>query len=356
MQIHENFNPSETLSAAEVLKLAQGSDLRLLDVRAPVEFSKGHLPLSHNGPILSDAERQQVGIIYRVDGQDAAIALGHQLVEPVWEARVDEWLTYLRSGPTPVITCWRGGLRSETAQQWLSEAGFKAPRIQGGYKAIRRELMARLSQPLRGVVVTGMTGTGKTRFLRGLEDRTMIDLEKLANHKGSAFGFMGEQPAQQTFENALGQELLRTQNAVLLEDESRLIGRCVIPEPFFSNFSLLPRVVLTEDFEVRVENIIDEYVLGGGDPKNLREKLENSIIQIQSRLGGADTTEILGDLREAFRTKDLDLHRQWIGTLLVKYYDRLYQYSASKGHQPILFQGDAAACAEYLRQHSELML
>ena len=114
MQIPEKFNP--TVSAAEVLKLLPLESLRLLDVRAPVEFAKGMIPGTRNGPILNNAERHQVGIIYREDGQAAAIALGHQLVEPVWEARVEEWLTFLRSGSTPLLYCWRGGLRSETAQ------------------------------------------------------------------------------------------------------------------------------------------------------------------------------------------------------------------------------------------------
>jgi tRNA 2-selenouridine synthase len=353
MQIPEKFNP--TVSAAEVLKLLPLESLRLLDVRAPVEFAKGMIPGTRNGPILNNAERHQVGIIYREDGQAAAIALGHQLVEPVWEARVEEWLTFLRSGSTPLLYCWRGGLRSETAQQWLIEAGLPVPRVQGGYQALRRLLCARLAKVPKGVVITGMTGTGKTRFLKSLGLPEVIDLEKLAHHKGSAFGNIGEQPAQQTFENALALELERTGSAVILEDESRLIGSCGIPEPFYSEFSLLPRVVLTAPFETRVENIVDEYILAPADPVNLEGQLEGAILQIKNRLGGADTAEILGDLREAFRTKDLDMHRQWIGTLLSRYYDRAYAYSASKGHQPVLFEGDARTCAAYLRDNPQLL-
>lgn len=353
MQVEEKFNP-KTISPAQVVRAYLAGTLKLLDVRAPVEFARGHLPDSFNEPILNDDERHQVGIIYKEDGPEAAIALGHQLVAPTKEERIEGWREYLSAAEVPVVSCWRGGMRSETAQSWLADAGLDFPRIEGGYKALRGHLLAELKKPLGGIVIAGMTGTGKTRFLRRLDQPKVIDLERLANHKGSAFGFVDEQPAQQTFENALALDLIRTGNHAILEDESRLIGRCVLPEPFFSAMAALPRVVIREDFETRVENLVDEYVL---EPRLsapvLLQRLEEALLRVKNRLGGAATQEILADLREAFRTKNLDLHRQWIGTLLARYYDKAYSHAAKRGTHEVVFEGSPEECASWLGQHSD---
>nr|HPQ97141.1 tRNA 2-selenouridine(34) synthase MnmH [Thiolinea sp.] len=211
----------------------------LLDVRAPVEFAAGAFPGATNLPLMNDAEREAVGRCYKQAGQDAAIALGlEQVSGAVKTQRIAAWKTFLEALPAQdrVLYCFRGGLRSRIAQQWILEhTGMACPRIKGGYKAMRRYLLDQLDVlpgRFQGWVLSGRTGSGKTRFLNGF--RQQIDLEGLANHRGSAFGpNVTPQPTQIAFENALAIALLRQQDAgwqaLLFEDESRNIGSVHLP-------------------------------------------------------------------------------------------------------------------------------
>lgn len=161
----------------------------LIDVRAPVEFAQGALPGAVNLPLMVDEERRQVGIAYKQQGLSVAIALGEQLVSgDIKQSRIAAWQAYLTERPDAVIYCFRGGLRSQIAQQWLNAAGIVRPRIAGGWKAMRQALCQRVDaaaeQPM--LVVARLTGCAKTTLINRLDNG--VDLEAYANHKGSAFG------------------------------------------------------------------------------------------------------------------------------------------------------------------------
>ena len=164
--------PNEPLEARKNLALLK-SGIALLDVRAPQEFAKGHLPNSLNLPILSDAERQAVGTAYKQHGSEAATALGHELVSgSVKSNRVQTWADYLTREPAARVMCWRGGQRSQIAQQWLAEQGHTVQRVPGGYKALRqlciRVLNAAAQSQQPWWVVAGRTGVQKTVLIRGI--------------------------------------------------------------------------------------------------------------------------------------------------------------------------------------------
>ena len=200
----------------------------LLDVRAPVEFAKGAFPGAINEPLLTDGERHEVGVRYRQRGQDAAIALGAELVhEGERQVRVARWKAFAEAHPEGALYCFRGGLRSRIAQHWLSEAGIELPLVTGGYKAMRTFLIGeleRLCETLDLQLVGGRTGVGKT-LLIGRLGRT-VDLEGIARHRGSSFGALAEpQPGNIDFENRVTIELMRLEAAGASgEPSSRLSG------------------------------------------------------------------------------------------------------------------------------------
>ena len=322
-----------------------------VDVRAPVEFAKGALPDAINLPILNDAERAAVGTRYRQHGQQAAVALGEELVcGEVRAARIEAWAAFARSHPQCTLYCARGGLRSRIAQAWLAEAGTSVPRVEGGFKSLRQSCLRAIDEAaasLKLIVVGGRTGSGKTAVLAHAP--ASIDLERFANHRGSAFG---EQPSPQPppvgFENALAVEMLRLSapgTTVALEDESRQIGRLAIPARLYEAMQAAPIVVIEASLDARVENILTEYVLEAPNP---HEHLPASFARIRKRLGGTRHQEIGELLTNALSQGDPDLHRQWIRRLLTDYYDPMYDYQIAAKQDRIVYRGDANAVAGYL--------
>jgi tRNA 2-selenouridine synthase len=317
----------------------------LIDVRAPIEFTTGALPGATNLPLMNNLERHEVGIMYKAHGQEAAIRLGHQLVSgKVKEVRIQSWLDFAKSHPNAIIYCFRGGLRSRTTQQWLSEAGLNLPVIEGGYKAVRRFLIDSIDEilpHLKFQIVGGPTGSGKTSYIQ--KQNHFIDLEKIANHRGSAFGGFADslQPSQVNFENLLALEILRLKQItapIYVESESRMIGRCALPENFYKKMLESPRQDLDMSVEERVENIFREYILES--PLGLKKdadhfkNLENSLRGISRKLGGVRYQELLNDLnvsRSQFsETGSLDSNKIWIQKLLLWYYDPLYQNAKTR--------------------------
>jgi tRNA 2-selenouridine synthase len=312
----------------------------LLDVRAPIEFKAGAAPGAVNLPLLNDNERHEIGLLYKKEGSDAAVARGNILVSgDIKKSRLQAWKDHFKKNPEGALYCFRGGLRSQTVQDWLRAEGIDVPLIEGGYKALRRYLMQAIDESLSKIpflVVAGPTGAGKSTYLRE-PGRRHLDLEALALHRGSAFGALEEpQPAQTDFENRLAVALLRLQDGegpVYVEDESRLIGKIVLPVALFDKIQSAPIHELTTPLEKRVENIFLEYVqessLGRrGDLRRFVE-FENAVQAISRKLGGARSVEVLADVRQArvefSEGRGLKANRVWIEKLLVWYYDPLYE-------------------------------
>lgn len=337
----------------------------LIDVRAPVEFAQGHLPGAVNLPIMNDDERALVGTAYKQQGGEAAIELGHRLVSgAIKEERVAAWKRHALAHPDCVIHCYRGGLRSQIARSWLAEAGTARPLLQGGYKAGRKflsETLERDSARFAWLVISGPTGSGKTELLHRLNaHRPCLDLEALARHRGSAFGGNTDgQPSQADFENEIAVKLLKARRGELIvEDESRLIGRRVIPPPVIARMLESPLVRIEEPLEARVQRVLDEYVArplstAGASGEALFSGFEDSVRSISKKLGGQLTAEILADLdfsrREFSASGRLQSNAIWIGKLLTKYYDPFYAHGLAKRNARVLFQGPAHACFDFLK-------
>jgi len=234
----------------------------LIDVRSPSEFRDGSIPYSINLPILDDAERVAVGTCYKQRGEEEAIKLGHQLVAgDVKKRKIDQWIEYLKKYPEAEIFCFRGGLRSQISCQWIRERGVTKRPIRGGYKRLRNFFLSWLTDaPIPEMIrIGGLTGTGKTNILQKLPNH--IDLELLANHRGSAFGPRGIQPSQITFENHIALELMKLrQQSIIVEDESATIGKAIIPKRFFSTMRSSGLIILEVTNEERLENIFNDYV------------------------------------------------------------------------------------------------
>jgi tRNA 2-selenouridine synthase len=352
-------DPAE-IGPADVFPLGGNqAAFQLLDVRAPVEVHRSGIPGALSLPILNDEEREAVGKCYHAHGQAAAVALGVELTAPYRDARVATWREAVAASERPTaFTCWRGGKRSGIATGWLGDANVS--RVQGGTKALRRYLIASLESQFartETLVISGLTGCGKTDLLHALrqvvpQDVLALDLEGLANHRGSAFGgFPAGQPAQQTFENALAATVhLAAPRMTLLEDEARFVGHVEVPEYIFTRIKQSPLVILEATHAERVARIVREYVF---EPTELssravaRQGLEVNLKKLAKRLGGVHMAECLEALAFADheeRWLSLDAHAPWVDVLLRHYYDKLYNRAVTRLTRPIAFQG----CAEEL--------
>jgi len=343
----------------------------LIDLRAPVEFAKGAFPGAVNLPLMSDEERHLVGIRYKESGNDAAVALGYQLVSGrTKERRIEAWITQIEKEPESLMYCFRGGQRSQIAQQWLHEAGITIPRLQGGYKAFRSYLIEQLEQITLDkeiLVIGGHTGSGKTILLKKLAES--IDLEALANHRGSSFGrYASPQPSQIDFENALAYALIthdaRSYKRLIIEDESRNIGRVYIPPALFEQFTQAKVILLEASLRERIEITYAEYILAaqadyaealasGRIAYSWIETMQHNFKRIRKRLGDQGYREMSALLDEAWKhqlsTNDPTRHKAWIERLLRDYYDPMYAYQIEQKKDRIIFRGTQQEVIDYLK-------
>lgn len=342
---------------------------QLLDVRAPVEVHRSAIPGAQSLPILNDEERTAVGTCYHEHGQAAAVALGVELTAPHREARVARWREAVAGSERPTaFACWRGGKRSGLATEWLGDPNVS--RVQGGTKALRRYLMASLESRFtqtETLVISGLTGCGKTDLLHALrevvpQDVLALDLEGLANHRGSAFGgFPAGQPTQQTFENALAATVhLAAPRMTLVEDEARFVGHVEVPEYIFNKIQQSPVVVLEATQAERVARIVREYVFEPTERTSravVRQELEVNLNKLKKRLGGAHVAECLEALAFADheeRWLSLDAHTLWVDVLLRHYYDKLYARAMTRlAARTIAFQGSAEEVLAWFAENGE---
>jgi len=353
------------------------NDTPLLDVRAPVEFDQGAFPLAENFPLINNQEREDIGIRYKNRGQDAAIKLGHELVQgEIKSQRINHWQNFFGQHPQGVLYCFRGGMRSKISQQWIYEqTGVTYPRIKGGYKAMRRFLIDELetsSQHINPVMLGGRTGIGKTILLQELKQQ--IDLEGIYHHRGSVFGkHVTPQPSQIDIENRLSIELLKLLNKqhtqIVLEDEGSNIGSRLIPDVLFQKMKQSPLILLEASIDERIDITFQEYIIESlaehqqynGDEAGFRswsEQLQLSIDKIQRRLGGVRYKQLKALLIDAIQqqssTGDAGSHKEWIKVLLIDYYDPMYDFQTEKKLDRIIYRGSQEDVLSYLREHHQI--
>lgn len=293
----------------------------VIDVRSPSEFEHGHIPGAVNLPLFDDDQRSEVGTIYKNSGHDSAVLrglkfAGEKMADLVVQARE------LAGGETTVLVhCWRGGMRSQSMGWLLKTAGLNPIVLDGGYKAFRRFAREFFDRDWQLQVVSGLTGAGKTRVLQLLADagQQVIDLEGLANHRGSAFGGIGQsiQPTTEQFENDLFARLeaLAIDSTVWLEDEGNRIGTVVLPNSFYHLMRHSPAVFMDSSPDQRVENLLVDY----GDLPI--DELEKSISKIRKRLGPQHAEEAIAALKENNVRRAIEV--------VLAYYDKTYHKAAS---------------------------
>lgn len=299
----------------EFLKLRRA--LPVVDVRSPGEFAHGNIPSAFNIPVFNDEERAQIGTLYKQKGQEQAIKLGLDIVEPKLLQMAESALAVAAQNEL-LVHCWRGGMRSASMCDLFEAAGMKTTLLNGGYKAYRQFVRNSFHRKFDLRIVGGETGSGKTEILHELRrnGEQVIDLEGLANHRGSSFGAIGmeQQPSVEHFENILFDafEHIDRSRRVWLEDESRSIGRVFVPEPLWFQMQEAPVYRVQVPFEVRVQRLIGDYAHA---PKEL---LREALDRIKKRLGGLDWKNAV----EAFENDDLATAT----SIALRYYDKAYDH------------------------------
>lgn len=302
--------------------LAQAQTLPVIDVRSPGEFAHAHIPGAVNIPLFDNEERALVGTKYKQAGKDHAVLMGLELVGPKLAGFVRASRKLNPTGREVLVHCWRGGMRSGSFAWLLNTAGIRAAILEGGYKAYRNTVLASFSEPLHLIVLGGKTGSGKTDILKALaaQGEQVIDLEKLAHHKGSSYGAIGQlpQPSSEQFENLIYNELrqLDTAKRIWLEDESRNVGTCFIPLALWLQMRAAPVAFVDVPKPVRVERLVREYT--GIDHTLLVEATE----RIRKRLGGGATQDALAALAQNDYATVADL--------TLNYYDKAYLHGLSE--------------------------
>ena len=248
----------------------------IIDGRSPSEYAEDHLPGAVSLPVLSDDERARVGTIYKQVSPFDARKLGGALVAANVARHIAGPLSGHGGGWRPLIYCWRGGQRSGAFATILGQIGWRVGRIEGGYKAWRALVVARVTAPVRSpvVVLDGNTGSAKTEILHRLAARghQVIDLEGLANHRGSLFGAMpGGQPGQKLFEGrlAMALEALDPARPVLVEAESSRIGDLNLPRGIWQAIIAAPRIRLAVPVEARAAYTAQSYAEAAADPERV---------------------------------------------------------------------------------------
>ena len=272
---------SKVISAKEFIE--RGDSLPIIDVRSPGEYEHAHIPGALNLPLFSNEERAEVGTIYKKQGRVKAVQRGLEFVGP----KMKDFTKFsLKLGsPEILVHCWRGGMRS-TSMAWLLETvGLSCLLLKDGYKAYRHYVLDSFETPYKIILLGGFTGSGKTEILYSLREagEQVIDLEGIANHKGSAFGSLGQeiQPSTEQFENYLCKELatLDTNRVIWVEDESRNVGKVYLPQPFWNQMRSSPLVRIDTPYEIRLERLMRDYACFPLDG------LVDSIKKIEKRLG-----------------------------------------------------------------------
>lgn len=322
------------LSVEAFWEKVHAQEISLWDVRTPDEFALGHIPSANNLPLFDNEGRAIVGTMYKEQGHDAAVREGLELVGSKLAEYVHQ-VDKVAKGKAVGIYCWRGGMRSGSMAWLLDMAGYEVYQLTGGYKAFRQYVLSLFSQSYAFQVLSGNTGSGKTEVLHALaaQGAQVIDLEGLANHKGSAFGGLMQppQPCQQDFEHMLFQVLRAydPSKPIWVEDESKGVGRCFVPDDMWHQMQTSPVHVIDVPMHERVARLVADYA--DADDQGLKMAIEG----IQKRLGGART-------KAAFEALD---HQDYgaVAEMMLHYYDAYYEKSLKRRNHLVTYRFDAQA-------------
>ena len=300
----------------------------VIDARTPSEFAEDHIPGAISAPVLDDAQRAEVGTLYKQVSPFEAKKLGAALiarnvalhVEKLWKKKDKSW--------KPLVYCWRGGKRSGAMAHILREVGWDAQTLPGGYKAYRRWVVQQLElvpQRFDFQVVHGPTGSGKSRLLAALRGAgaQVLDLEALAAHRGSVLGGLPDQPqpSQRMFESQLLKEvsLLQTARPVYVEGESKKIGQLQVPEALMARMRASPCVRLETDVEARVTLLLQGYDFFLQNRESLYRQLD-CLASLHGREKVAEWKSLAG--RGEWRA--------FVARLLTEHYDPAYRRSSHR--------------------------
>lgn len=314
----------ESLTVSQFLEYAVS--VPVLDVRSPAEYEQGHIPGAISFPLFSNEERAAVGTLYKQKGKEEAVLHGLELVGPKMPGFVRQ-AGELAPNRQVLVYCWRGGMRSGSMAWLLQTAGFQIHTLVGGYKAFRHSVLNELPVPPVLLVLGGFTGSRKTEILHQLHERgsAILDLELLANHRGSAFGGTGTpQPTNEHFENRIFSSLfyLKNEPVVWVEDESNPVGRVHIQKILFERMRQSPVAFLDRALASRVKHLTALY---GELPV---EKLEESFLKITRRLGNDGVKKAL----QSLAVGDLET----AASIALTYYDKTYQYGLGQRNQDLV--------------------
>ena len=298
----------------------------IIDARTPAEYALDHIPGAISAPVLGDAERAEVGTLYKQVSPFEARKLGAALVAKNVSHHIETLFAGKEPNWKPLVYCWRGGKRSGAMAHILREVGWQASTLEGGYKAYRRWVVDQLSVlPLNFhfVVIHGPTGSGKSRLLRALagSGAQVLDLEELAAHRGSVLGGLpGQpQPSQKWFESQLLHRLLELRNPVFVEGESKKIGELQVPEALMARMRASSCVVLEAAVDTRVALLLDEY---------------RHFLRDAAALGAQlDCLAGLHGRGKVAEWKALAARGEWsefVARLLVEHYDPAYRRSSQR--------------------------
>ncbi|MFZ4545604.1 MAG: tRNA 2-selenouridine(34) synthase MnmH [Saprospiraceae bacterium] len=317
--------PVEKINIERLFELQ--NDRVVIDVRTPAEFAQGHIIGAHNLPLFTDEERVVVGTIYKKQSPEKALLQGLEFTGKKMPAYIKS-AKKIAPDKKLIVHCWRGGKRSGSMAWLLDLAEFDVLTIEGGYKSYRNYLHTYFEKPFHFRILGGKTGTGKTEILKCLEQigEQVIDLEGLANHKGSAFGALGElpQPYTEHFENMLFEKLrsLDHSKPIWVENESRGIGKIFIPEGIWTQMRNSTMYNVEIPHELRLLRSVKDY------QANSCDELTAIFKKIESKLGGKNCQEAIQALEAGDYTKAAEI--------ALVYYDKTYQHSQDRSSFPLI--------------------
>lgn len=316
----------EILLAEDFLVKAQTTPI--IDVRTPKEYEQGHIHGAFNTPIFSNKERAVVGTLYKQRGKETAVLQGLDYVSVNMSSFVKN-ARKIAVNNELLIYCWRGGMRS-ASMAWLFETvGIKCYTLSGGYKGYRNYIRQAFSHEAKIIILGGLTGSGKSDILHELKKlgEQVLDLEKHANHKGSAFGGLGQddQPGNEQFENDIynNWQSFDFEKPLWIEDESQHIGRAWVPDPLYLKIRNSTVIKIEIPMISRIERLVKEYSCFD------KSLLEENINKIGKRLGGQHVKQALESLQAG------DYHK--VAEIVLGYYDKAYNFGLSKRNQETIY-------------------